>query len=151
MEWPRQRLPDGIHRFRRSSSPPQIAGSKVTINQLFLDEWALGGNTFSDWSVTGSKSGLIASGTWDDFNNANDPNDEGGRTLVPINAMGDNAEQLILAFNNPDSLSGGGFDSYLAMDNLAFSTSLVPEPATAVMAWMGIGGLGAMAMRRKRS
>jgi uncharacterized protein (TIGR03382 family) len=37
------------------------------------------------------------------------------------------------------------------MDNLVFSTSIaVPEPATAVMAWMGIAGLGAMAMRRKR-
>jgi hypothetical protein len=37
------------------------------------------------------------------------------------------------------------------MDNLVFHTSLVPEPTTALMAWMGIAGLGAMAMRRKRS
>jgi hypothetical protein len=123
----------------------------IEIQDVVLDEWELGGNTFSHWSVTGSKSGLLASGTWDDFNNANDPADAGGRSTVAINAMGVNGEQLVLEFNNPDSLSGGGFDSYLAMDNLVFHTSLVPEPTTALMAWMGIAGLGAMAMRRKRS
>jgi uncharacterized protein (TIGR03382 family) len=36
------------------------------------------------------------------------------------------------------------------MDNLTFSTTVIPEPATAVMAWLGVGGLGAMAIRRKR-
>lgn len=125
---------------------------QVSIASMFLDEWAYGGNTSSTWSVTGTKSGLIASGTWDDFNNANDPGDGGGRTQVVMNAVGDNAERLTLELFNLPASQGGGFDSYLAMDNLVFSTSIaVPEPATAVMAWMGIAGLGALAMRRKRS
>jgi hypothetical protein len=54
-------------------------------------------------------------------------------------------------FENFDSFSGGGYDSYQAMDNLVFSTTIVPEPATAVMVWLGVGGLGASAMRRKRN
>jgi MYXO-CTERM domain-containing protein len=130
---------------------PTGTREKVTINQLFLDEWELGGNTYSDWSVTTPRREVIASGTWDDFNNANDPADAGGRSLVSINATGRPGQTLTLTFNNPDSLSGGGFDSYLAMDNLTFSTTVVPEPATAVLAWLGVGGLGALAMRRKRN
>jgi hypothetical protein len=123
---------------------------KVTIEDFDLDEWGGGGNTYSDWSVTGTSSGLIASGTWDLKNNVNDPNDLGGRDLITVNAVGDPGETLTLLFTNlPDSM-GGGYDSYLAMDNLTFNTMVIPEPATAVMAWLGVGGLGAMAMRRKR-
>jgi hypothetical protein len=122
---------------------------KVTIEDFFLDEWAGGGNTSSTWSVTGSSSGVIASGNWVDFDNAHDPFD-GGRSLVTADAMGIPGETLTLSFFNLDSFNGGGFDSYLAMDNLVFHTTVVPEPTTAVMAWLGISGLGALAMRRKR-
>jgi hypothetical protein len=122
---------------------------QVTIQDLFLDEWAGGGNTSSTWSVS-TWYGVIASGTWNLKNNANDPGDAGGRDLIPINAVGPAGLTLTLSFTNLDSLSGGGYDSYLAMDNLVFHTTIVPEPATAVMAWMGVGGLGALAMRRKR-
>jgi len=130
---------------------PTAGNIKVSISSFFLDEYAGGGNTFSDWSVTGSTSGLLASGKWTDKNNANDPADAGGRTQISPNAAGVAGETLTLAFVNPSSMNGGGFDSYLAMDNLAFSTMVIPEPATAVMAWLGVGGLGAMAMRRKRN
>ena len=54
---------------------------------------------------------------------------------------------LTLAFDHSQS---AGFISYLAMDNLTFSTMIIPEPATAVLSWIGVSGLGAMAMRRKR-
>ena len=131
---------------------PTTANIKVTISEFFLDEWAGGGNTSSTWAVSGPLSGVIASGNWNLKNNANDPNDLGGRDLISPNASGLPGETLTLLFTNPDSLAGGGFDSYLAMDNLAFSTMVViPEPSAAVMAWMGIGGLGALAMRRKKS
>jgi hypothetical protein len=125
--------------------------SQVTINELELDEWAGGGNTSSTWSVRTPRGVVIAAGFWDLKNNANDPGDAGGRDLIPINATGRPGQTLTLTFTNFDSLSGGGYDSYLAMDNLVFSTTIVPEPATAVMAWLGIGGLGALAMRRKRN
>jgi hypothetical protein len=120
---------------------------KVTINSFEFDEWAGGGNTTSMWSVTGSSSGVLASGTWTDKNTANDPNDQGGRTLISPLAMGAAGETLMLVF---DHSASAGLISYLAMDNLTFSSAVIPEPATAVLAWLGIGGLGAMAMRRKR-
>jgi hypothetical protein len=123
---------------------------KVTIQQFELDEWELGGNTSSAWEVRSFAGRLVASGVWDLKNNANDPADAGGRDLIAINAEGNAGERLRLTFTNADSLSGGGYDSYLAMDNLVFHTMIVPEPTTAVMSWLGIGGLGALAMRRKR-
>jgi hypothetical protein len=125
--------------------------AQVTINELELDEWAGGGNMSSAWAVTTPRGEVIASGVWDLKNNANDPADAGGRDLITINAVGRPSQTLTLTFENFDSFSGGGYDSYLAMDNLVFSTTIVPEPATAVLGWLGVGGLGALAMRRKRS
>lgn len=130
---------------------PTAGNISLTLASFFLDEYAGGGNTFSDWSVTGSSSGLLASGTWALRNTANDPGDAGGRDLISPNATGTPGETLTLLFTNPNETAGGGSDSYLAMDNLVFSTAVIPEPATAVMAWLGVGGLGALAMRRKRS
>jgi uncharacterized protein (TIGR03382 family) len=89
----------------------------------------------------------LASGVWTDKNNANDPNDDGGRTLVTANAAGAFGETLTLAF---DHSASGGYISYLAMDNLTFLSTAIPEPVTGVLAWLGVGGLGALAMRRKR-
>jgi hypothetical protein len=128
---------------------PTAANVKVTVNSFFLDEWAGGGNTYADWSVTGSVSGLLASGTWSDKNTANDPGDGGGRTQISPNAAGAAGETLTLLFTDL-APPVGGFDSYLAMDNLVFSSTIIPEPATAVMGWLGVGALGARAMRRKR-
>jgi hypothetical protein len=127
---------------------PTSPAVKVTINSFEFDEWAGGGDTTAMWSVTGSSSGVLASGTWTDKNTANDPNDAGGRTLISPMAMGVAGESLTLAF---DHSASAGSISYLAMDNLTFSSAVIPEPATAVMAWLGVGGLGAMAMRRKRT
>jgi len=125
---------------------PTSPSVQVTIQDFFLDEWAGGGDTSAIWSVTGSSSGLLASGVWTDKNNANDPADAGGRTLVTANASGVFGETLTLAFDH----SNTGSVSYLAMDNLTFLSTVIPEPATGVLAWAGVGGLGALAMRRKR-
>lgn len=125
---------------------PSAANIKVTISTFELDEYAGGGNTSALWSVIGSVSGPIASGAWVDFDTAHDPNDQGGRSLVAANATGIPGEMLTLAFDH----TGTGSISYLAMDNLTFSAMIIPEPATAVLSWLGVGGLGAMAMRRRR-
>lgn len=127
---------------------PANANIKVAIDSFDLDEWSGGGDTTVEWSVSGSVSGLLSSGIWDDKNAANDPSDAGGRTLVSPLAMGAAGETLTLEF---DHSASAGFISYLAMDNLTFSSTVIPEPSAAVMAWLGVGGLGALAMRRKRS
>jgi uncharacterized protein (TIGR03382 family) len=125
--------------------------TQVTISEFELDEWRGGGNTSSEWAVVTPNQQVLAFGVWNLKNNANDPGDAGGRDLITVNATGRPGQTLTLKFFNLDSLNGGGYDSYLAMDNLVFSTTIVPEPATAVMAWLGVGGLGALAMRRKRN
>jgi hypothetical protein len=130
---------------------PTGTRAKVTISEFYLDEWAGGGNTSSTWSVKTPNGATIASGVWNLKDDANDPGDAGGRDLITLNATGRPGQTLTLSFGNLDSFNGGGFDSYLAMDNLVFSTTIVPEPATAVLAWLGVGGLGALAMRRKRN
>jgi MYXO-CTERM domain-containing protein len=120
---------------------------KVTIDSFFLDEYVGGTDTEVAWSITGSSSGLLASGLWDDFNNANDPADAGGRTIVSPLVTGSPGETLTLLF---DQSASGGYVSYLAMDNLVFMSEVVPEPASAVLGWLGVSGLGAAAMRRRR-
>jgi hypothetical protein len=127
---------------------PTSPNIRVWINSFELDEWAGGGNTTAAWRISGSTAGEFASGIWTDKNTANDPSDMGGRTLVTPSAIGIPGETLTLTF---DHSASGGLISYLAMDNLTFTSIVIPEPATAVMAWLGVGGLGALAMRRKRS
>jgi MYXO-CTERM domain-containing protein len=126
---------------------PTSPSIRLFIDSFELDEWAGGGDTSAEWSISGSTSGLFVSGTWTDKNTANDPTDAGGRTLITPHAQGLVGEALTLVF---DHTASGGFISYLAMDNLTFSSTIIPEPSTAVMAWLGVGGLGALAMRRQR-
>jgi hypothetical protein len=127
---------------------PTSPNIRVWINSFEFDEWAGGGDTTAAWRISGSVSGEFVSGLWTDKNTANDPTDAGGRTLVTPSGIGLPGETLTLTF---DHSASAGSISYLAMDNLTFSSIVIPEPVTAVMAWLGVGGLGAMAMRRKRS
>jgi hypothetical protein len=126
---------------------PAAPTIKVTLDSFELDEWAGGGDTSATWSVTGSASGILSQGTWDPFNSANDPTDQGGRSIVNAAAMGAAGESLTLSIDHTNM----GSVSYLAMDNLVFSTIVVPEPASSVLAWLGVSGLGALAMRRKKA
>ncbi len=99
-------------------------GFAVTITSFDLDEWAGGGDTTMDWTISGSSSGTLASGTWDDFNTVNDPGDAGGRSTVTPNVTGADGEVLTLSF-----AQAGGNGEYLALDNLTFD-QVVPGPDT---------------------
>jgi hypothetical protein len=127
---------------------PTSPNIRVWINSFHLDEWAGGGDTTAAWRISGSTAGEFVSGIWTDKNTANDPTDAGGRTLVTPSGIGMPGETLTLTL---DHSASAGLISYLAMDNLTFASVVIPEPATAVVAWLGVGGLGALAMRRKRS
>lgn len=125
---------------------PAAANIAISIDSFDIDEWAGGGDTSVNADVTGPSSGMLNGVGFYGFNNANDPNDLGGRFTVNFGGIGAPGEPLTLTFDH----SAGGSISYLAIDNLTFSSRIVPEPASAVLAWLGVGGLGALAMRRKR-
>jgi hypothetical protein len=117
------------------------AGWDVTIVSFDLDEWVGGGDTTVDWSIVGSASGALASGTWNDFNTLNDPGNAGGRSTITPNVTGAGGEVLTLSFGQT-----AGDKTYVAMDNLSFDQ--VPEPAS--LALLGMGGLMIACRRRKR-
>ena len=110
------------------------AGWNVELTQLDLNVWAGGGSTDVNWEVVGSTSGTLGSGTWTTA--------DGAITTNPINITGAGAESLTL---NMVQTSGKG--SYLGMDNLTFDQVAVPESSAALL---GMAGLGAMALRRRR-
>ncbi|MFC4992468.1 PEP-CTERM sorting domain-containing protein [Rubritalea tangerina] len=112
-------------------------GNAVQIISFDLDEWAGGGTMDVDWSITGSSSGLLASGNW--------TRSTGGRDTISPNVTGASGETLTLTF-----ALNSGTASYVAVDNLLLdqvSAAAVPEPSTSALIGLGVG---AMAMRRRR-
>ncbi|MBN2843926.1 MAG: hypothetical protein JXM68_12605, partial [Sedimentisphaerales bacterium] len=83
-------------------------GFDVRLNSLDLNVWGGGGATAVNWTVTGSVSGELGSGT---FNTA-----DGAAVTHNINITGNSTEALTLSL-----LQTSGLDSYLALDNLNFS------------------------------
>jgi hypothetical protein len=75
--------------------------------------------------------------------NANDS------TITPVNMnfFGSFDQALTIEFRQ--NLASGQFASYLAMDNFTFQTQAIPEPGT--LAVLGLAGLGATMMRRRRN
>jgi hypothetical protein len=119
---------------------PSSATIAVVLTSVSLNDWsgpATPGlaDTTLDWSVTGSSSGLLGSGTGLVVSDG---------TVQPLNfgIQGAGGEILTLRFT---PTSGAG--SYFAIDNLSFDQVSVPEPSGAILA---AAGLGAMALRRRR-
>jgi hypothetical protein len=110
------------------------AGYGVVLSSLDLNVWSGGGDTNVDWTVTGSSSGLLGSGTF------NTP--DGLVVTHGIDFAGNGSEILTLTL-----LQTSGEDAYLAMDNLIFSEAVIPEPTT--LALLGLGGIALF--RRKRA
>ncbi len=113
------------------------AGFAATITSFDLDEWAGGGATAVDWSISGGTSGTLASGTWDDFSIA-----DGGRSTVTPNVTGADGEVLTLSF-----AQAGGNGEYLAIDNVTFDQVTIPEPSS--MALLVLSSLGVLLRRRR--
>ena len=122
-----------VHTIQFTPDP----GWNVKLTALDLNVWAGGGETNVDWLLEGTTSGSLGSGT---FTTA-----DGTVTNNTLNLAGAGAETLTLTLTQT---SGSG--SYLAMDNLAFDQVQVPEPTALALGLAGLGGLGAMAIRRKR-
>lgn len=131
---------NGVYQHDNDAGSPHTivftpdAGWNVSITSFLSNSWQGGGDIAFDWSVTGSSSGLIASGT--------ETTSDGTTETIVIGAAGTGNETLTLSIDQV-----GGTASYFAIDNLAFDQAQVPEPGTAVLA---LGGLGAITMRRKR-
>jgi len=114
------------------------AGFGTFVTSFDLDEFAGGGDTVVNWELVGTG----FSGTWDDFSDANAGN--GGRTTINTGMTAGDAVAGTLVLQ---LTLVSGTSSYQAMDNLAFDQAVIPEPGSAMLA---LGGLGALAMRRKR-
>jgi len=89
------------------------AGYSVILASLDLNVWSGGEDTNVNWTVTGSQSGLLGSGTF--FT------PDGSAVTHPINLAGNGSETLTLSL-----LQTSGDDAFLAMDNLTFSEKAVP-------------------------
>ena len=101
------------------------SGYAVNLVSFDLDEWVGGGDMTLRWTISGDRSGTLASGVWDNFSIANDPADAGGRSMIRPNVTGSDGEALILSFAQT---SGDG--TYLAMDNLTFNQVLTSPDTT---------------------
>jgi hypothetical protein len=131
---------DGVYQVDGETHTVEFApeaGWDVKLVAFDLNVWPGGGDTDVDWSLDGSINGNLGSGTFTTTDGTVSNND--------VNLTGSGAETLLLTLTQTS-----GIGSYLAMDNLAFDQILVPEPSTLALALAGMGGLGALAIRRKR-
>lgn len=111
------------------------AGYGVMLDSFDLDNWTGGDDASVAWSIFDAQ-GTLASGTW--------LNTGGGREQIVTGLTLEDitlGESITLRFG-----LNAGSPSYLALDNLTFQQ--IPEPSTIAL---GLLGLGALALRRRRS
>lgn len=131
---------DGVYQHDNEVGTPHTilfspdASWNIVLVSLDVNVWAGGGATDVAWSVAGSLSGNLGSGT---FSNADD-----SVVSHPLGITGVDGEALTLSLTQES-----GSPSYLAIDNLSFDQVAVPEASTAALAVLG---MGAAAMRRRR-
>ena len=112
-------------------------GYNVLLSSIDFNVYTGGGNFTINWSVTGSTSGSLDSGSFLALTDQSS-------TLSFSDLVGTGGEALTLDLVIG---AGSGTGSYLAADNLAFDQVAVPEPGGIIL---GALGLGALAIRRQR-
>jgi hypothetical protein len=112
------------------------SGIGVFVSRFDLDTYASGGNVDLFWEIL-SGANVIDSGSY------LNPSGVANRTTFTTNMSAATAVfgTLTLRVTRND-----GFPSYLAADNITFAQ--IPEPTSAMLL---LGGLGAMALRRRRN
>ncbi|GAA5482043.1 hypothetical protein [Haloferula sargassicola] len=113
------------------------SGYDVVLTSIDFNVYNGGGDFNIGWTVTGSTSGTLGSGS---FLAVTDQNST--LSFGALSGTGGESVSLDLVIG-----AGSGTGSYLAADNLAFDQVAVPEPGGIVL---GALGLGALAMRRRR-
>jgi hypothetical protein len=144
--WPSDAQANGVYQLDAALDVTQTiaftpdAGFAVILSSLDLNDWVQGPSGLAsmnvDWTVTGSVSGPLGSGTFATV-------DGTSKNFTFGNLTGANGETLTLGLTQRS-----GSASYLAMDNLSFDQVAVPEPTGAAL---GALALGAMALRRRRA
>lgn len=116
---------------------PSSATIAVVLTSIGLNDWSGGtpANATLNWSVAGSVSGVLGSGSGLVVS-------DGTASTLNLGFQGLGGEVVTLSFT---PTSGDG--SYFAVDNLSFDQVAVPEPSGALLAAVG---LGAAALRRRR-
>jgi hypothetical protein len=110
------------------------AGFGVFVSSFDLDTWTGGGSTDIFWQLIDGGN-VVDSGTYLNPSGS-------GRTTITTNM---NAQNAVLGDLTLRFTLNSGLPNYQAADNIVFSQ--VPEPTTTALL---LGGLGAMALRRRR-
>jgi MYXO-CTERM domain-containing protein len=115
---------------------PSSATIAVVLTSIDLNDWSGGSpaGTTLNWSVVGSVSGLLGSGT-------------GVVVTDAVQSLGLGFQGIGGEIVTLNLIPTAGAGSYFAVDNLSFDQVTVPEPSGAILA---ATGLGALALRRRR-
>ena len=113
-----------------------IPGYGVLVSSFDLDEWAGGGTCDLTWTLS-DPIGTLATGNW--------VRSTGGRDLITTGLTAANLHDGQTVTFRLQRNSGSG--SYMALDNLVFDQIGIPEPSALSI---GLMGLGALALRRRR-
>jgi hypothetical protein len=141
-------LPTGQHYELTYYSPAEVTSQTMTVTgsngtvDFSFDYWHRSGSGVQ-YSLTGSSSGTIVSGSYNYTPGVGDLNWVPiSYTNLPVKA----GETLTLSFNGID---GDTMGDHIDQVSVLYNAAAVPEPASVVL--MGLGGLGMGYIKRRKS